>query len=221
MSASKHVRLAEEPKSWLSSDRNPDGHALRLREADHRVGNSLQLVLTMISLQRQCSRSDETLAALDLVASRIAAIGTLHRHLADHADDGKLELSAFLQVLGRQISDSTGLHCTVMADQIYVTGSFAQSLAVIINELAINACKHGYESTEPGIFAVHCVRRTDDFLEVSISNRGKSLEDVPTNSEGLGLKIVASMVQKLHGELTLQQGSNVAFRLRIPLNFAA
>ena len=52
-----------------------------MREGDHRLMNSLQLVQSILALQSRNASSDETRAQLDMASNRVLAIATVHKQL--------------------------------------------------------------------------------------------------------------------------------------------
>ena len=56
-------------------------NAMLLREIDHRVMNSLQLVSSILALQRRSAASDETKSQLESAGHRVNAIASVHRQL--------------------------------------------------------------------------------------------------------------------------------------------
>ena len=67
-------------------------HAVMLREADHRIKNSLQLVSSLMSLQARRETSEAARDALLLAAARVGSIGSIHDALQVSIGDGLIDL---------------------------------------------------------------------------------------------------------------------------------
>jgi two-component sensor histidine kinase len=52
-----------------------------LREVNHRVGNSLQIIASLLHLQANSSTQDDVKAALTNAMGRVAAVAQVHRRL--------------------------------------------------------------------------------------------------------------------------------------------
>ena len=55
--------------------------AIMLREVDHRVGNSLQLIASLLHLQASSTGQEDVKAALTNAMGRVAAVAQVHRRL--------------------------------------------------------------------------------------------------------------------------------------------
>ncbi len=75
------------------------------QEFEHRLINSLQLVVSLLSLQSRTARTVEAAAQLTIAARRVAAFGRVHRrlHLLDHQKS--VEFKPYLQHLCDDLSD--------------------------------------------------------------------------------------------------------------------
>ena len=73
---------------------------LLLREADHRVLNSLQLAASILRQQAECHRGDACVTVPHADAcDRIHAIAALHPQLAQGDEPGMVEMRSYLQAL--------------------------------------------------------------------------------------------------------------------------
>lgn len=196
----------------------PQGTPPDRGELDHRIANSLQIVSAFLRAKRDYDRNsaDEALAK---VANRIATIAHFHGYLAQQ-DAG--QVVCFNDLLQRALGDihaDAGLQCEVGGDQIFLTPGNALSLLIVMNELAINAHHHGYESREGGRFSVHCKQHGDEIL-ITASDSGKGLPDdfSVSGSQGFGLEIVTNTIEQLGGWVGFQKtDQGCACLMRIPV----
>src|SRR5262249_25442506 len=70
-----------------------------LREMQHRVKNSFQLILGAITLQKRRHTTAEVRAALDHTAERIRAVSLAHEQLAPRAGTEAISLAEYLRAL--------------------------------------------------------------------------------------------------------------------------
>lgn len=194
----------------------------QIQELNHRVANSLQLAADMLVFEQLRSRDPQAQAALEASHARLVAVGQLHRYLHEHAGRPNVELAPFLRGLCQAIAASTGLACSVQADNTTVSGDMAQQLGIAINEFAINAAKHAYDGRPGGKLMVSC-RREGYELVVTVADEGQGLSDGlqrsgPAGHGGLGMSIVAAIVRDLKGVLTVASDDGGArFTIRAPL----
>src|SRR6185312_10131951 len=87
---------------------------LLLREADHRIKNSLQLVVSLLSMQRSRLPDNETAAAIDDAIGRVRAVAEAHRALHQSRDLRTVSFDQMLRDLCRHIgelSPTTAIAC--------------------------------------------------------------------------------------------------------------
>ncbi|MDB5423471.1 MAG: two-component system sensor histidine kinase/response regulator [Phenylobacterium sp.] len=190
----------------------------RRRELDHRMANSLQLATDFLLFEQARLSDPAARAALAEAAARLSAVGQLHRFLCDREDAAAVDLEAFLGELCGLIAAGTGLACSVDSDAATLPTDVAQQLAIAINELAMNAAKHGYRSGEPGSLHVEC-RRSGGTLRVTVSDEGRGLghEFSPQRTHGLGMTILQAIVRQLHATLEARDDHGARFTITLPL----
>ena len=80
--------------------------AVLLQELGHRINNSLQIIVSMVSLEARNQKSGEGKAALERVSHRIAALGQLYSILG-HANAVKeVNAATYLEALCRDLIES-------------------------------------------------------------------------------------------------------------------
>ena len=195
---------------------------LEHRELDHRLANSLQLATDFLLFAQV--RVEDTAAheALGEAAARLLAVGQLHRFLSGHDGAERVDLPSFLAHLSGLIAGSTGLRCSLDCDQVSLQADVAQQLAIVINELAMNAAKHGYRPGQPGSLHFEA-RREGSRLRLSVCDTGGGLDkafDVGP-SKGLGMSIVDAIVRQLRATLDAADDHGAVFTITLPLTPSA
>ena len=119
-------------------------NALLLRELDHRVKNNLQLLLSIVMLQRSRSSSDLAASALAAVEDRIRAIVFSHESLGTGSREGGADLVELLRAIVRQFDGrhESSVVFTANVDRLVTDGDAALALALAVNELVSNGLKH-------------------------------------------------------------------------------
>ena len=74
------------------------------KESDHRLLNSLQMIVSLLSLQSRASENAEVASQLAVAANRVAAIGRIHGHLYNVDSVQTVAFKPYLEDLGRELS---------------------------------------------------------------------------------------------------------------------
>ena len=179
-----------------------------LREVNHRVANSLQLVSAFVRLQSSAIGDAQAKAALEDTQRRITAIGSVHRRLYTANDVEGVEMSEYLAGLVEELAQSwstpqASYDITLAADRMRVPTDHAVSIGVIVNELVSNACKYAYGTHCGGEIRVVLKSLPDGRFELSVEDDGVGLVDgTAPQGTGLGTKLVRAMAQSLQSEVT-------------------
>jgi two-component sensor histidine kinase len=186
---------------------------LLLREVNHRVKNSLQIVSSILQLQVPLV-DDAAGDAMRNAAARVMAIATVHARLYKGDNVETVELDHFLQDLchkiGRAYGCPEGIATTV--DSIVVPTDMAVPLALIVNELVTNVVKH---VGPPCDITVHANSRSSLTLTVSDHGSGPVAGDT---TQGLGSGIIEAFTNQLGATVeTRRSSTGYTIELTVPL----
>jgi two-component sensor histidine kinase len=197
-----------------------------LRELQHRVMNSLNLLSSVLDLQRRHTTDPDARDQLARARDRVISIGSVYRQLyqADHA--GRVEFSEFLKKLCEDSQNAYGGYrhrIEVDAEPLQISGSKAVALAVLTHELITNVLKHAYAADETGPIFVSLKRAANGSCELRFSDQGKGLpaDFDPAKSSSLGFKVILGTARQLGGSVEiLRPQKGTEFLIRLPPNIA-
>ncbi len=195
---------------------------LLLREADHRICNSLQLVSAFLALEERRLEEGSAKRALADARRRIAIVARLHRQLSSAASVGHVTLDDYLQALSDDLSralvDGRRLTLLVNVDGIAVPANIARGLGLIVNELVSNALKHAFPQDREGIIEIGCGLDADGQISLHVSDNGVGypVRGSMENDTGLGMKMVDMLLAQMKGHLdTVKSGEHVIQKVSV------
>jgi two-component sensor histidine kinase len=183
-----------------------DHQRLLLKEINHRVKNSLQLVASMLHLQ--AADDPEVGRRLKEASSRILAIGRAHDRLYHSPQVEKIDLANYLSDICRdlrEVTPNSDLYCEASGPVLIGTDN-AIALALIVTELVANAAKHAYPNGVRGRIWVRLMRFAD-VAQVSVRDEGVGLPvDFATRKRvGLGMRLIHALVQQTEAKLRIER----------------
>jgi two-component sensor histidine kinase len=181
-----------------------------LREVNHRVGNSLQIIASLLHLQANSASDDDVKAALTNAMGRVAAVAQVHRRLYTSHDLNSVLLNQYLDALlddlRRSAEGNRMSRLTVTAEPVEIDPDRAVAIGIIVNELVMNAVKYAYPDCAGPIHVE--LHGEGEELVLSIADNGVGLDakNGDPRSTGMGQRIVSAMAAKL--EATVERDPN-------------
>ncbi|URD59784.1 response regulator [Sphingomonas sp. KRR8] len=174
-----------------------------LREVNHRVANSLQMVSAFVHMQARDVTNEAAREALRDTDSRIKAIAQVHRRLYTSDDVESVAMDEYLAAIVAELQDtwstpSAPRPIRLQADQLVMKTDHAVSLGVVVNELVSNACKYAYQPEEPGEIRVRLAGKVPSGFRLEIEDDGVGMPaGAKPKGSGLGSKIIHAMARSL------------------------
>jgi two-component sensor histidine kinase len=213
--AEAEVHASRDRYAALAAERE-----LLLREVNHRVGNSLQIIASLLHLQANSATQDDVKAALTNAMGRVAAVAQVHRRLYTSQDLKSVLLNQYLEALlddlRRSAEGNRMSRLTLKAEPIEIDPDRAVAIGIIANELVMNAVKYAYPDGAGPIHVDLRLEGNDIVLSIGDDGVGTNVKSDP-RSTGMGQRIVSAMATKL--EATAERDPNHK-GTRIVLRFA-
>ncbi len=201
---------------------------LLMREVNHRIKNSLQLVSSLLSLQSQGSGNPETRASLAEAGRRVHAVSDIHQLLYKVDDVQVVPFHDYLTTLCRDLersalADSNGWRLDLAVQPVEVPTDQAVPLGLIANELLMNAVKHAYPGDGPKPIAVE-LTHVDHSVRLTVEDQGVGLPEGFDwrRSRSLGMRLVHALSSQLGATLAVEpRKPGTRFTVQAPLNRTA
>jgi PAS domain S-box-containing protein len=178
----------------------------------HRIKNNVQMLASLVNLQKSESGQDRDSGALAELSRRIASMALVYEHL--YTKDGRESIDSreYLSSLLRSMESGffpKGVGLFTVLEDMVLSGRFAISLGLIVGEFVTNACKHAFPSGRPGTISVSFARKGASRLELRVVDDGAGMDRSAAcgsgaTNEGLGLGIARSLVSQEGGKLVVE-----------------
>ncbi len=207
-----------------------------IAEANHRIANSLTLLVSMVRMQAASVKKSpvplsnaEVRLLLEGIAARIGTIGQLHRLLSQAASEGVANLRPHL----KEVTDALVAALSSPEQQVRVTHGGGdcmvltrqvQPIILILCEIFINAMKYAHPAGVPLVMAVDCATTGDGRLVLTVSDDGVGLPEGfdPASDGGLGFRVMRSLASEIGAELRIGSSSlGLSFCLSLPASSMA
>lgn len=180
-----------------------------MQEMHHRVKNNLQQIASLLRLQMRHSEYKSLEEALNDVLSRILAIASVHDLLSredlDHVGLRSIAETLVQHQQASLILPDKRIAFQVRGEDVHLNMTQATQIALVLNELILNAVEHGFEKASTGEIHVN-IEEKEGEVGIWVSDSGDTLPpdfDLAAGSH-LGLQIVESLVRALGGRFSLK-----------------
>ena len=184
-----------------------------LRELEHRVANSLQIIASILMLKARTVTSEETRQHLQDAHQRVMALAAVQGHLHPSERHDQIEVGPYLSRLCESLAASMIRDCRPISLKVLVNGGTAESakavsLGLIVTELVINALKHAFPKDRPDGQVVVSYKIDGPDWKLVVSDNGIGKPDVANTpaKDGLGTTLVKALAQDLDAEVEVVSG---------------
>jgi PAS domain S-box-containing protein len=192
-----------------------------LKEIHHRVNNNFQIITSMLSLQENSIKDEESLKLLREPKNRIRSMALIHERLYRSKDLAGIDFAEYINIVTREIYQT--YHCDpsrvtlhINAEKIMLGIERAIPCGLIVNELVSNAIKHAFPpKIKKGEISI-TLKEQNNTIHLTISDNGVGIPDSidiqKVNS--VGLKLVNRLTDtQLSGDIQLNRRNGTAFSI--------
>ncbi len=174
-----------------------------VQEVHHRVKNNLQVISSLVSLQSARVDSPEVRAALAATSARIQSVALVHQLLYASDELAAIDLHDYLLSLTRSLQGSMGpdVRIDTSGEPVVVTVERASPVGLVVNELLLNAAKHGRDS-EGRCRVEVSVRSVGEQVQISVRDHGPGYVVGNGRAGSMGQTLIRALCRQLRAELS-------------------
>ncbi|HKB86604.1 MAG TPA: histidine kinase dimerization/phosphoacceptor domain -containing protein [Ignavibacteriaceae bacterium] len=191
-----------------------------LKEIHHRVKNNLQIISSLLNLQKNTDLDSQAINVINECITRVRAMSILHEKLYRSKDFGGIDIVSYIKELGEYLiktysSINMNIDLSIIGDSNQVNMDTGISLGLILNELISNSIKHAFRGRKEGIITIefHNVDGDQYCLKVRDDGRGFPDDFDIEKVQSLGMLLVNSLVHQLRGDLIIHNNHGAEFEI--------
>ena len=184
----------------------------------HRVKNNLQIISSLLNLERNIRTDGETKKVLLEARQRIKSMALIHKNLYQYDDLSEIKILPYLRELVHGIHQTykdrvKQIKCEVESDVRSLDVDRAIPMGLIITELVSNSYKYAFRKVDSGEIKVEIKKKESGFtLIVSDNGAGmKTMKNKATQTESLGLRLVDLLANQLRATYTTSVANGTCF----------
>ena len=207
MQRANHALATEREASRNSSELK----TVMFNELQHRVANKLQMIASLLSLQRRSVTDKDARKALEDAARRVGIIGRISRALYD-SGGARVGVESLLRQITADICEASGaMHIATdfaIDPEATLSDDAAVPFALIFTETLSNALEHGFKGQGQGRIAVSITTDQGNGLTLMVDDDGVGPPAGfdAAKADSLGLRIAGALASQLQGNYELKTG---------------
>jgi two-component sensor histidine kinase len=195
----KYLLKVRSEQIVLQNSRNE----ILLKELHHRVKNNLQVIYSLLNLQKRRVRNKEYIELIRSMQNRIQTFALVHSNLHDTREFEFVNVNEYVQTLVAHLvsvfQKEEDFPVTIQYDidaSLRLSLEKITSFGLILNEIISNAFKYAFTGSQASLLQIK-VQLIKADLSIVISDNGLGKEADLTNSGQLGMKLIALMCTQM------------------------
>jgi two-component sensor histidine kinase len=192
-----------------------------IKEIHHRVKNNMQIISSLLNLQKQYVDEEEAVNVLMESQNRVKSMAMIHEKLYKSRNFSEINFADYIRSLVSDLFysygvDSNRVKTVILLDELMMGLETAIPCGLIISELVTNTLKYAFPHQKNGEFRIELHLDSDGLYNLIISDNGVGMpENVNFDeTETLGLQLVNSLVNQLEGTIELTRNNGTQFKIK-------
>ncbi len=185
-----------------------------LSEVHHRVKNNLQIILSLISLNRNFESNPDTI--LSDTENRIYAMALIHEKIYGSNSLADVNIKEYVEALTESLLDMYWSNILFHSDMDSIDLNMEQAIPIglIINELVTNTIKYAFPNDEEGNINISFKKEKNNYILI-FKDDGVGLPEEfdIDNLSNLGLIVVKNLTTQIGGKLTILDCKGTGFKI--------
>lgn len=212
--------ITDKKKAEKALKESLDEKEVLLREIHHRVKNNMQIVSSLLNLQKKYVEEEETVNILIESQNRIKTMAMIHEKLYQSPNLNSINFKEYTEKLVKDLfysyGSKMGLIKTIFRmEDVKIGLDTAIPCGLIMNELVTNSLKYAFPDDRTGTITIEFQSEGKNFvLKVSDDGVGVPSDIKLENRDTLGFQLVTSLVKQLDGTVQLEGVNGTSFTIK-------
>ncbi len=192
-----------------------------LKEVHHRVKNNLQIISSLLNLQ--AAKGEWSPAVFTEMQNRVRSIALFHERLYRSSDLSHVNVTDYMRALATSLAGQHGqdVDISVEAFGVQLAVDLAIPCGLIANELITNSLKYAFVGREVNDDAARikiAFNANSDGNEFVVEDNGRGLppDFAVQQTSTLGLQLVMTLVEQIHGTIAFASDGGTRVRVTFP-----
>ncbi|MDD5095408.1 MAG: histidine kinase dimerization/phosphoacceptor domain -containing protein [Dehalococcoidia bacterium] len=202
-----------------------------LKEIHHRVKNNLQIISSLLNLQKDSFKDEPSRAMFEDSGRRVRSMALIHEQLYRSGNLAQIDFRNYVReltgnLLHSYVGKTQGIRLDIQGEGLFLGIDAAVPCGLMINELITNSIKYAFPegwqgSREEDLWPeikIELGTNNAHELIILVADNGIGLpENIDyRNTRTLGLQLVSSLTNQLGATMEVERRGGTLFRISIP-----
>ncbi len=191
-----------------------------LKEIHHRVKNNLQVISSLLNIQSTYIKDPASLSMFLESRNRVRSMALVHERLYQSPDLARIDFAGYIRALVANLSHSFAggsqrVNLIVDVRGVMLGVDTAVPCGLIVNELVSNCYKYAFPENRAGEVRISLMPADASRVELTVADNGVGFPKHVDfrNTDSLGMQLVNTLTQQLHGKIEMKNGTGTQFKI--------
>jgi two-component sensor histidine kinase len=195
-----------------------------LKEIHHRVKNNMQVISSLLNLQKNTTDNKAVEYVISETQNRIQAIALVHQKLYQSKDIEAVNFEGYLTELidlQMDIFQNKKIPLDLVVDvpeTVKIKLDLAISLGLIVSEIITNAFKYAFTEIDKPRLVVKLYEVNETEFELNIKDNGPGVPEgfFKAENESLGKELMEVLTEQINGKMNYKFEGGASFYIKFP-----
>ncbi len=193
-----------------------------LKELHHRVKNNLQVMYSLLNLQKRRNEDFDTIETLSSIQNRIQTMALVHQNLYTSGNFELVEIASYIKTLAHHLEtiykvDKQKIEVHFKIDEsLQLPIEMVVATGLIVNEAVSNSFKYAFKNKRTGQIFIGLLKNENE-IEIIIQDNGEGMQHLPNKENSLGMKLIDLMCKQLKATHNIELNNGVTHHIKFNL----
>ncbi len=215
----RNIELMEQQRKTEKEIRQSlDEKLILVKEIHHRVKNNLQIISSLLHMQRSRIKDETLLAVIQESEDRVQSMSLVHEKLYQSDLMATINFSEYIGSLAEKLISSYSVHenvtLAIESDPLMLSINTAIPCGLIVNEILTNAIKYAFPGNRAGEIRISLkVQNEQISLRIGDNGIGLPADLDPQKMKSLGMKLIQVLTDQIDGEINIERKEGTIYTL--------
>ncbi len=195
--------------------------SILLKEVHHRVKNNMQIISSLLNLQKRKNITEEQAEAFEELQNRIMTMSLVHEQLYSSENISNINAKQYIENLISMYLDSykiKNFKIELDLDDFNISIDKAIPLGLLVNEVFVNTYKYAFPEKTDGIFSV-VLKKKENKAELMLEDNGIGISSEKSGKKDtFGQILIKNLAAQFQGKLDMKTDRGTSYKILFPVN---